>query len=61
MNFRVGKYVTLGSIINNRIHTDILRIFFYQNILDLIKENGKHIFFNYVWHKSCNTTHLRNF
>ena len=41
VNPTIGKYVMLGSVSDNKVHLDILRIFYYQNVQDLMKENGK--------------------
>ncbi|XKL60842.1 hypothetical protein PGB90_007899 [Kerria lacca] len=36
IDYRIGKYVLLGSIVNNKVYFEILKIFYYQNI----KENN---------------------
>ncbi|XP_065212566.1 protein fuzzy homolog isoform X2 [Planococcus citri] len=41
VNPMVGKYLLLGSISENKIHLDILRIFYYQNVQELLKDNEK--------------------
>lgn len=40
MNYRIGKYILHGSIEDNRTYFDFLRIFYYQNIMELLTENG---------------------
>lgn len=41
IDYRIGKYVLLGSIVNNKVYFEILKIFYYQNIKELLEENSK--------------------
>lgn len=41
INPSAGKYLVLGSVTENKVHMDILRIFYHQNVEDLLQDNGR--------------------
>lgn len=41
INPNIGKYLLLGSVAENKTYLDTIRIFYYQNVENLLEENGR--------------------